>query len=144
MTITVIDDDESTAELYEAYLTEIGFENIESYTDSRPFKSVEFVEQVVAKSRLIICDIRMPYVDGREIMDKVIDARKKLGVYPVFIFISGIPIDYYPCTEDGWGALTKADHVIVKPVNMSEFSHILSIHGIFPPIDPNNFDEKSA
>ncbi|SMF56581.1 response regulator [Pseudobacteriovorax antillogorgiicola] len=132
MTITVIDDDENILELYSDYLETLGYQDVKLYQDSKPFQAQSFVDDVVKESSVILCDIRMPDVDGKEIMDRVIESRKTLGKYVLFIFISGIPKDYYPCTSDGWGALVKADDMIGKPITLDEMKQVLELHGIFP------------
>lgn len=141
MSIAVIDDDEDILELYSDYLESMGHRDIKLYQDSKPFTDTAFVEQVVAENDAIICDIRMPFIDGKDIMDKVIDARIKLSKNTVFIFISGIPKDYYPCTSGGWGALVKADDILGKPVTFDEFKRVLELHSVYPPLDSSNFED---
>ncbi len=132
MAITVIDDDEEILELYSDYLETLGYSDVNLYSESYKFREEAFLEQVVKESDVILCDIRMPDFDGKQIMDSVIEMRKKLNKYVLFIFISGIPKDYYPCTPDGWGALVKADDMIGKPISMGEMKEVLELHGVYP------------
>lgn len=132
MTITVIDDDEEILELYCDYLETLGYTDVKPYKESGQFRDEDFLKQVILESDAILCDIRMPDLDGRQIMDRVIEMRKKLAKHVSFIFISGIPKDYYPLTPDGWGTLIKADDMVGKPISMNEIKEVLELHGIYP------------
>ena len=145
--VTVIDDDENILELYADYLDALGFKDISLHSDSKPFGDLEYVMDVVKDTEVIFCDIRMPDVDGKDIMDLVVEARKRLGKQVLFVFISGIPKDYYPCTSDGWGAMVKADDIIGKPITLNEMKELLDGHGIYPAKADEAikaFDEESA
>ena len=145
--VTVIDDDENILELYADYLDALGYKSVDLYKDSTPFASLDYVTKIVQESDVILCDIRMSNVDGKEIMDHVIEARKKLGKSVLFVFISGIPKDYYPCTSEGWGAIVKADDMIGKPITLNEMKEVLELNGIFPVKSEEmiqKFSEESA
>ena len=97
MPITIIDDDESILELFSEYLDILGYPDISAISDANLLKDPAVLTQLVGSSDAILCDISMPELDGKEIMERVIEIRKKINKYPPFIFVSGIPKDYFPC-----------------------------------------------
>ncbi|MFL0801615.1 MAG: response regulator [Agarilytica sp.] len=72
--VLVTDDDEVTVELISAVLDDIGFANVENARDGQ-----EALDKILANDNgydLIICDWRMPNLNGLEVHAKAIDANK--------------------------------------------------------------------
>jgi len=65
--ILIVDDDELTAELYQAHLSEAGFEHIIVCADSRD------VMGIVLSTRIstVLLDLNMPYISGQELLDRM-------------------------------------------------------------------------
>jgi putative two-component system response regulator len=67
--ILIVDDEKDNVEILRRVLGRAGFEHIESTTDSRQAKSL----YIRHKPDLILLDLRMPYMDGLEVMAQLSD-----------------------------------------------------------------------
>ncbi len=67
--ILIIDDEKDNVEILRRVLARAGFEHIESTTDSRQAKSL----YIRHKPDLILLDLRMPHMDGLEVMAQLSD-----------------------------------------------------------------------
>jgi putative two-component system response regulator len=112
--IVVVDDDAMTVELMAELLARAGIADVHGVTDSR--EALRVIREVDAD--LVILDLRMPHVDGFEILGGLRDGEATAGFRPVLVMTG----DATRATRERALALDATD-VLVKPVPMRQTIH---------------------
>lgn len=112
MKVVVIDDDAYDRHVICEFLTKEGYVVIEAENGSVGLDTIKR-----EKPNLIICDVRMPQMDGDELLDTLRSSENSMGIIP-FIFISG-----YTNGAQKINRLKKgADNFLEKPVDLELLS----------------------
>lgn len=112
--IVVVDDDDSTVALMTELLTRAGVSEVHGVTDPR--EALRVIREVDAD--LVVLDLRMPHVDGYEILARLRDG-EEAGVFRPVLVMTG---DASPEARAHALALEATD-VLVKPVPMRQTIH---------------------
>lgn len=104
-TILLVDDDRIVRESIATYLEDSGFHVIQSDDGSRGYKSYQEDDP-----DLVICDLKMPRVDGLSLLRKIADNPKQLPVPLIVISGAGNMSDVVEALRLG------ASDYIVKPI----------------------------
>ena len=108
----MIDDDAYDRHVICEFLTKEGYVVIEAENGSVGLDTIKR-----EKPNLIICDVRMPQMDGDELLDTLRSSENSMGIIP-FIFISG-----YTNGAQKINRLKKgADNFLEKPVDLELLS----------------------
>ncbi|MFC1724385.1 response regulator [candidate division KSB1 bacterium] len=121
-TILVVDDSDDNRDILKEYLEESGFAVIESSD------GVEALEKLKKRSdniSIVITDIRMPRMDGKELIKNIRKEYKTIGIIAITLY----PSIYH---EDDYRKL-GADDYIVKPFEFDDI--ILKIEKLLFQID---------
>ena len=106
--ILVVDDEEDVREVIKLYLNSEGYNNILEAENGEVAISVLRSEDNMTNVGIILCDIRMPKVNGLECIDYL---RREAPSIPIVV-VTG-----YPDTELATGLLQKGvKDYLVKPV----------------------------
>ena len=118
--ILVIDDEETVRSLLQRVLEESGYGVI---TSSNGYEALERLSK--HKSELVLLDIKMPRMDGIEVL-KIIRSDDKFKTIPVVMLTSSCEEpDLKKCYEIGVNAY------VVKPVNFKDFFEVVKQLGVF-------------
>jgi putative two-component system response regulator len=79
--ILVVDDQEANVRLVEALLRKAGYANVHSTTDSR--QAVPMYEEL--RPDIVILDLRMPHLDGFEVMEALGRSVPEGGYLPILV-----------------------------------------------------------
>jgi len=110
--VVVIDDDSYDRKVICDSLTKEGYDVIEA---ENGLSGLEAIQN--ESPDLIICDVRMPEMDGDELLERVRNSNNGMGIIP-FIFISG-----FTNGEQKINRLKKgADNFLEKPVDLELLS----------------------
>lgn len=112
--IVVVDDDDVTVTLMTDLLTRAGISEVHGVTDPR--EALRVIRELDAD--LVVLDLRMPHVDGYEILARLRDG-EEAGVFRPVLVMTG---DTSPEARAHALALEATD-VLVKPVPMRKIIH---------------------
>lgn len=105
--ILIVDDDKSVRDFLKRFLKQKGYTNVQAVDDG--YKALKLIEQ--DKINLVFLDIRMPRMDGIEVLRKIKEIDKDTGV----IMITGFPDE-----KIGKQALELGAHdYIMKPFDLA-------------------------
>ncbi len=111
-TVFVVDDEEGICRSIEALLTDGGYQ-VRTFQDASQAAAALRIEKV----DLVITDLKMPRVDGLELMRVVKEMNEDIPV----ILLTG-----YASLESAMAAVAgKADHYFVKPVDFKELERVV-------------------
>ena len=102
MRTIVIDDDQSTLQVYNEYLEMLGFQDIKLVQRPSEYFANHTIDNMVNDYDLILCDIHMPTIKGNEILDQASKAMQRNKKFPALFLITGVPADYFDHSENGW------------------------------------------
>lgn len=129
--ILIAEDDDGHAELIEEHLTEAGVDN-----EIKRFKNGEEVWRFLScegegeirdnnKSYMLLLDIKMPKMDGIEVLRKI-KSKNEIKYIPVIMLTTtDSPEEIQECYEIGCNAY------ITKPVSFVKFAETLRSIGLF-------------
>jgi len=111
-TIILVEDEDMMRQVAASMLEELGYDVI---SFGSPFEAVEHCKSGQAKFDLLITDVVMPEMSGKELRDAVLDVLPGIGV----LFMSGYTSDVIV----HHGVLEKGVHFIAKPFNVADLAH---------------------
>jgi CheY-like chemotaxis protein len=111
-TIILVEDEDMMRQVAASMLEELGYDVI---SFGSPFEAVEHCKSGQAKFDLLITDVVMPEMSGKELRDAVSDVLPGIGV----LFMSGYTSDVIV----HHGVLEKGVHFIAKPFNVADLAH---------------------
>ena len=121
-TIVIVEDDEAIITMINNGLTQLGYKVI-AYTD--PILALEEIPKLAIPIDLVIADVIMPHMSGKEFTDKLLIILPEL----IILFASGYTDDHISNT----GILKGDINFISKPYSLSELTH--KIKGIIKKSD---------
>ena len=116
--ILVVDDQEEVAELVQAVLTDAGHATEAVYSGQA---ALDRLEQRVYD--LVVCDVRMPDVDGRAVFRAI---AQQVPPRPVVLFMTG----YSDSPAEAEFLQTTAAVVLAKPLGIDAL--LARVHGLLP------------
>jgi len=128
-TILIVDDDEGHAILIRENLEAAGVKNhIEHYRDGQAILDFFFKAKRSNETYLVLLDIRMPKVDGIEVLRRL-KADEELGKLPVIMLTTTDDTrEVERCYELGCNVY------IQKPVDYEKFADAIRRLGLFVPL----------
>lgn len=118
ITILICEDDEDDQYLIKSILEENNIEHEVIFADNGQ-KAMDFIQNKNNKVSLVLLDLNMPVVDGREVL-KQIKSHSELGKLPVIVFTtSNAGFDIEQCYAIG------ANCYIIKPSSYERLNDIL-------------------
>lgn len=87
--ILIIDDKESNVEMLDFFLTELGYTNLESTTDSR--QAIELYESFVPD--IILLDLLMPHLSGFEVMEQLKELVPAGTYLPILVLTADVTLE---------------------------------------------------
>ena len=121
--IAVVDDDEMVLTATRNALTEFGVK-VETFTDGESF--MNYVNEVEKVPDLILLDVKMPGMDGFEVMNKIKEIGGDIGRVPV-IFLTADTDDGTEQEGLNMGALDFIKKPIINEVLRVRVNHILEL-----------------
>jgi len=110
-TILLVEDEESLLNLGSAILQNLGYTVLPART---PGEAIRLAEQHAASIRLLITDVVMPEMNGRELVERLHEMLPGLR----YIYMSGYPADMIA----SGGQLDEGIHFIQKPFSVQQMS----------------------
>ena len=116
--ILLVDDDEDVREVLKMHLESAGYKTILEAEDGEKAINILLSEDHMANVSVILCDIRMPKINGLECIDFF---RREAPTIPVVV-VTG-----YPETELAAGLMEKGvKDYLVKPVEKKKLLKIVN------------------
>lgn len=117
--VVVVDDDAATVALLSELLTRAGVSEVHGVTDAR--EALRVIREV--GTDLVVLDLKMPHLDGYEILARLRDGQEAGPFLPVLVMTG----DASPEARARALALEATD-VLVKPVTMrATIQHVLAL-----------------
>ncbi|RPH92452.1 MAG: PAS domain-containing hybrid sensor histidine kinase/response regulator, partial [Calditrichaeota bacterium] len=113
-TILLVEDEQMILDLGEAELLEQGYQVL---TASTPQEALDRVQHYEGEIELLITDVIMPLMNGKELKEKLLLSRPHLQC----LFMSGYTADIIAHS----GALDKDVHFIQKPFTVQSFANVV-------------------
>jgi DNA-binding NtrC family response regulator len=110
--VSVVDDDSHTAQLFYDALTE-NIDEISVYTFTDPVKALEHFTENKEHYALVISDLRMPSLNGLELLKKVKDSNPKVRTILMSAYNFEEHILFFQYMEEG-----IIDSALDKPITM--------------------------
>lgn len=125
--ILIAEDDDGHAELILGYFKKSGLTNtIRRFSDGQEvldfFQGPEFMS---SRNYLLLLDIRMPRVDGVEVLKRMKTNPKLRDIPIIMLTTTDDPREIDTCYEHG------CNFYVVKPVNFKDFAETLHRLGLF-------------
>jgi DNA-binding response OmpR family regulator len=113
--ILCIEDDYETAALIAEAVTEWGFEPIVSYSGTDGFAEI-----IKHQPDLVLCDVKLPYMSGFEVLERLNEIAPQFGHIP-FVFLTAM-VDR---EDELRGRRLGADDYITKPIDFDVLHTII-------------------
>ena len=110
-TVLTIDDDQDSRTLMRTILRKAGAAVIEAASGAEALEIIKFVRPDV-----VLCDLRMPGMDGYEVVEKIRALEPDLGTSVPVIAVTGFQRLQDYAEADG----SSFDFFLVKPINPDE------------------------
>ena len=128
--LLVIDDEKEMADTIKSALTARGYEVVSAFDGEEGLKKIQS-----EKPDLVICDIRMPKIDGWEVLRKMReDAAKWIPV--IMVTVLKDPSDVKKGYEH------QADYYVTKPFSIKELLEGVRVILSLRPIRSGNKEEQ--
>jgi CheY-like chemotaxis protein len=115
--ILCIEDDYETAALIAEAVTEWGFEPIVSYSGTDGFAEI-----IKHQPDLVLCDVKLPYMSGFEVLERLNEIAPQFGHIP-FVFLTAM-VDR---EDELRGRRLGADDYITKPIDFDVLHTIIKV-----------------
>jgi DNA-binding NarL/FixJ family response regulator len=112
--ILCIEDDRGTAALIAEALAEWGFEPIMAYNGAEGFAEI-----IKHRPDLVLCDIKLPYMSGFEVLERLNEIAPQFGHVP-FVFLAA------DRENELRGRRLGADDYIIKPIDFEVLHAIVN------------------
>lgn len=113
--VFVVDDDPAVCKVFQDILPQHGFK---VWTETNPIEAVRRILDLWPEVDVVITDLRMPEMDGVQMMEALRNISEEIGI----IMVTG-----YASADSAIGALRAGAYdVIRKPVNIAELEFVLS------------------